>query len=78
MTTDKSKQENDATEAEVSAEEVIEEPVVEAEEASAEEAVAEEVAEESEVVRTPKSTTSAPQNRAELTKATTDRHAHNA
>jgi len=73
MTTEKNNA-NDDNEVEESTEEVVEEAVVEAEEAPAEEVVAE----EPEVARTPRSTTSAPQNRAELTGHATDRHAHNA
>ena len=68
MTTEKNNA-NDDNEVEESTEEVVE-----AAEAPAEEVVAE----EPEVARTPRSTTSAPQNRAELTGHATDRHAHNA
>ena len=71
MTTEKNNADNEVEE---STEEVVEEAVVEAEEAPAEEGGAE----EPEVARTPRSTTSAPQNRAELTGHATDRHAHNA
>ena len=71
MTTEKNNADNEVEE---STEEVVEEAVVEAEEAPAEEVLAE----EPEGARTPRSTTSAPQNRAELNSHTTDRHAHNA
>ena len=79
MTTEKNNADNEVEE---STEEVVEEVVVEAEEApaveAAEEVVADVAVEEPEVARTPRSTTSAPQNRAELNSHTTDRHAHNA